>query len=112
MKPKFKSILLIDDDEATNFIHEMIIKQANCTEKVITKDSAINALEYLTTISEGVYPQPDIIFLDINMPAMDGWEFLKEYEQLDDNQLAKTVIVMLSTSLNPADKEKANSISL
>jgi CheY-like chemotaxis protein len=112
MKPKLKTILLVDDDEATNFINKMAIKQMNCTENIVVKENGIAALDYLTTYIDGKYPQPDLIFLDINMPAMDGWEFLQEYDNLEDNQLAKTVIVMLTTSLNPDDKVKAKVIPL
>ncbi|MRI00348.1 response regulator [Kriegella sp. EG-1] len=111
MNPFLKTVLLIDDDEATNFIHRMVIKNMNCTENIIIKENGIEALTYLTTAVDGKYPQPDLIFLDINMPAMDGWEFLEEYKNLDENQLAKTVIVMLTTSLNPDDRNRANEIN-
>jgi len=50
---------------------------------------------------------PDIIFLDINMPKMDGWEFMEAYKELRANQKAKVVVVMLTTSTNPSDKERA-----
>ena len=112
MKPKLKTILLIDDDEATNFINKRAIEQIDCTQNIVVKENGIEALEYLTTYLDGAYPQPDLIFLDINMPAMDGWEFLKEYGNLEVNQRAKTVIVMLTTSLNPDDKGKAKVIPL
>ena len=110
MKLKLKSILLVDDDEAANFLHTMIIKQLDCTENIITKENGVEALEYLTSTIDGIYPQPDLILLDINMPIMDGWEFLEEYEKLKDDQLAKSVIVMLTTSLNPDDRKKAEVI--
>lgn len=110
MKPKLKTILLIDDDEATNYIHRMILKELDCTESILIRGNGIDALEYLTTNVDGKPPQPDLIFLDINMPAMDGWEFLDEYNKLNKNQQAKTVIVMLTTSLNPDDREMASTI--
>lgn len=110
MRSKLKSILLVDDDEATNFIHEMVIKQMDCTENIVVRENGVEALEYLTSTVDGKHPQPDLILLDINMPRMDGWEFLEEYKKLDDDQLAQTVIVMLTTSLNPDDKDKATEI--
>lgn len=107
MRLRLKTILLVDDDEATNFIHKMVLKQMGCTENIVVRENGIEALEYLTSSIDGKYPQPDLILLDINMPRMDGWEFLEEYKNLDNDQLAKTVIVMLTTSLNPDDREKA-----
>lgn len=110
MKPKLKTILLIDDDEATNYIHKMVLKQLDCAESILIRSNGIDALEYLASYVDGDYPKPDLIFLDINMPAMDGWEFLDEYDKLDKNQQANTVIVMLTTSLNPDDRKMANTI--
>lgn len=103
-------ILLIDDDTPTNFLHSMIIKRAGIDTLIQTHTSAIDALEYLT--SSGAYQgtkmiQPGIIFLDINMPAMNGWEFLDEYAKLPAAQKAKITIIMLTTSLNPSDRERA-----
>lgn len=112
MRRKLNTILLVEDDEATNFIHKRVIKQMDCTENVVVAENGIEAIEYLTSPIDGKYPQPDLIFLDINMPAMDGWEFLEEYKNLDEDQMAKTVIVMLTTSLNPDDKAKAGVVDV
>ncbi|TXN36058.1 response regulator [Flagellimonas hymeniacidonis] len=110
MRKKLKSILLVDDDEATNFIHRLVIKQSDCAENIVIKENGIDALNYLKSEVNGEHPQPNLIFLDINMPAMDGWGFLEEYKALPKQQQADTVIVMLTTSLNPEDKKKASSI--
>lgn len=111
MKIKLNSVLLIDDDESTNFLHEIIIKKSGITEQVIAKQSGKAALDYLQSKDNGLYPQPDLIFLDINMPGMNGWEFLEEYKKLDKEQQGKLVVVMLTTSLNPGDEERAQSMS-
>lgn len=110
MKEKLNCILLIDDDEPTNFINELVIKKAACTQKIVVKQGAREALEYLMSKEDGEHPRPDLIFLDINMPAMNGWDFLEEYRKLDELQKGKIVIVMLTTSLNPDDEEKARKI--
>jgi CheY-like chemotaxis protein len=112
MKRKLNCILLIDDDEPTNFLNRMVIEEVDCTERIETMQSARDALKYLTnSTSTGNYPRPDLVFLDINMPAMDGWEFLEKYNQLPEDQKAKIIVVMLTTSFNPEDELKARNIA-
>ncbi len=104
---KLKSILLVDDDEPTNFLHKMIIGKTGFVEEVATALNGIEALKYIKDAVKGKHPEPDLIFLDINMPAMNGWEFLEEYKKLDDVKKRQFVVVMLTTSLNPDDKKRA-----
>lgn len=112
MKQKLNCILLIDDDEPTNFLNRMVIEEVDCASRVEIMQSARDALKYLTnTTPEGDYPRPDLVFLDINMPAMDGWEFIEKYNQLPEEQKAKIIVVMLTTSFNPEDELKARRIS-
>lgn len=115
MKQKLKCVLLIDDDDATNFLNKMVIESAGIAENIHTTLNGKEALEYLTNTDkfengDVIYPQPYLIFLDINMPVMDGWEFMHEYQKLDEKQKKNKVIVMLTTSLNPDDKTKASLI--
>lgn len=110
MKHKLNCILVIDDDEATNFFTRMILEESGCTEHIKVAESGAEALEYLTKSdvendASGFYPAPDLILLDINMPAMNGWEFLEEYKTM--NTTDKTIVVMLTTSLFPEDELKA-----
>ncbi|MET0637882.1 MAG: response regulator [Chitinophagaceae bacterium] len=111
MKQKLNCVLLIDDDEPTNFLSQMIIEEADCAGHIQIATSGVQALRYLNNrrgFSEvDTYPSPDLIFLDINMPAMNGWEFLKEYNRMEKEQQGNIVIIMLTTSLNPDDESKA-----
>jgi CheY-like chemotaxis protein len=95
-------ILLIDDDEPTNFLNKMTLEQSGCSRHIRIAQSGQAALEYLRDGS----PRPDLIFLDINMPAMDGWEFLAQYQTLPAEKKADTVLIMLTTSLNPDDEKR------
>ena len=106
---KLNCILLVDDDEPTNFLNKMILEDVNCAQTIEVAESGQSALSYLENASETGDPVvPDLIFLDINMPAMNGWEFLEQYSSLDKQRKANVVIVMLTTSLNPDDRAKAS----
>lgn len=111
MTTKLKNILLVDDDKATNFIHEILIKKMDCTEKIVVRTNGLEALEYLKTRESIGDPQPDLIFLDINMPKMNGWEFLVEYEKLEKELQGRVILMMLTTSPNPADMDRANELN-
>lgn len=100
--------MLVDDDEDDNFFHEMEIKNNHLASAVVVEDSGRKALEYLKSEKE---PHCDLIFLDINMPGMSGWEFLDEYNKLDSELQGRAMIFMLSTSENPADAERAKNWS-
>ncbi|WP_256012216.1 response regulator [Desertivirga xinjiangensis] len=104
-------ILLIDDDLATNFLHRKVVQTTGIEVHVQTTTSGRDALDFLCELSAyqntPEIPRPGIIFLDINMPEMNGWEFLEEYDKLKDEQKAEIVVVMLTTSLNPDDEARA-----
>jgi len=94
--------MLVDDNPNDNFFHEREIKKNNLSTIVVTKDSGLDALVYLKS-QKDKNMQPDLIFLDINMPGMNGWEFLQEYTLLDKELHNRIIIIMLTTSDNPDD---------
>ena len=109
MKEKLNTILLIDDNEADNYLHKMVIEELGCAKQVEVVYDGEEAIQYLTQEKNGVIPIPDIIFLDINMPKMNGWEFLEAYEQLvAEEQRCQALVLMLTTSLNPDDYQLAD----
>ncbi len=104
MIKKLKCILLIDDDAEDNYFHQIVINEMNITEHIEVALSGEEAINFLKNENQ---IRPEIIFLDINMPKMNGWEFLEAYKELKSDQKAKVVIVMLTTSENPADKKRS-----
>ncbi|SFD63282.1 Response regulator receiver domain-containing protein [Chitinophaga sp. CF118] len=103
MNKKLNCIMLVDDSSDDNFFHEREIKKSDLATIVITKNSGKTALEYLKSKKD---PRSDLIFLDINMPGMNGWEFLNEYNQLDKELQSQAIIIMLTTSDNSDDLER------
>ena len=107
MNKQLKCIMLIDDNSDDNFYHEREIKKTNLATNVITKGDGMVALEYLKSMKDNKDMQPDLIFLDINMPEMNGWDFLLEYNQLDKELQRRATIIMLTTSDNSYDQARA-----
>ncbi len=89
--------MLVDDNHNDNFFHEREIKKNNSATIVITKNTGLEALEYLKSKKDNKNLKPDLIFLDINMPGMNGWEFLQEYNQLNKELHSQVIIIMLTT---------------
>lgn len=110
MKKKLTSVLLVDDDNDCNFFHKRLLVKMGCAEEIITAENGLEAIHFLESCNNNNPRWPAIIFLDINMPKMNGWEFLERYKKFDEQTKEKMVIVVLTTSLNPDDKEKASRI--
>ncbi len=111
MKRKLNCILLVDDDPATNFLHTRAIKGTDCAEEIATAENGEAALSYLQQRFAQNLPAPALILLDINMPVMNGWDFLTAYRQLPEEQKSQSKIVMLTTSMNPDDELRAKTFS-
>ena len=107
MDKKLNLILLLDDNPATNFIHKKFIVRANCTKEILDFQNGIKTLEYLTSEENAL---PELLFVDINMPIMDAWEFLEEFKKIDRKGIRDIIVILLSTSLSPSDQEKAKII--
>lgn len=105
---KLQKVLLVDDDDIVNSINKVIIKHAKFAEEIVVQTIASEAIGYIKEQKEqGTLPE--LIFLDINMPEMDGWDFVDEYVKLgleDDGPR----IVMLTSSINPRDENRASLI--
>ncbi|MEO8887204.1 MAG: response regulator [Mucilaginibacter sp.] len=106
-------ILLIDDDEINNFISIKLIKKALADAEISACLNGKLAIEELTeTQKSNPEKLPDFILLDINMPIMNGWEFLEEYKNLNIDPSGKSKIFIISSSVFSNDISKARSYPL
>lgn len=109
---KYQSVLFIDDDPITLMLCKKVIEKTQFALHVDTLTNGKDALKYLNEIYEkGLKIYPDLIFLDLNMPIMDGWEFLDALSKtnLYDSNLN---IIILSSTIDPKDIEKAKNYSI
>lgn len=111
--PKLKSILLVDDDPTTNYLNKKVLDRLGVTEQVLVALNGEEALQILTTeCTDASRARPALIFLDINMPQMDGFEFLDAFGKLPQEQRQAVVIVMLTTSVHASDLERLKSLPI
>lgn len=102
-----KSVLLVDDDRECLFLHKYAIRESARAEHI---EVAMNGEEAITFIRSAINSDmslPEIVFVDINMPVMDGWQFIEEYDKLPDYAKSKMNVIMLSASINPDDEFRA-----
>ncbi len=105
---KLKSILLIDDDNINNFIVVSKLKSIQLVEEINYVENGKTALDFINKcIAENAENLPALIFLDINMPVMDGWEFLEEFDKLPTEYTSRMYIYMVSSSVYNEDIEKS-----
>ncbi|HYI78232.1 MAG TPA: response regulator [Chryseolinea sp.] len=103
---KYHTVMLIDDNEIDNLINQKMIEAASIAENIYTHTGAKSAIEFLRNMEKLEVADkvlPDVIFLDIDMPLMDGFQFLDEFERLTNVAKKKCKIVMLTSSINPQD---------
>ena len=99
---KIHKVLLVDDDNITNFINIRLIRKMGIAEEVVSSQNGAEALDYIKNKASGTQSCPELIFLDINMPVMNGFEFLEAFNSAD-SCTKKPVVVILTTSSNEND---------
>jgi CheY-like chemotaxis protein len=111
MVKKLPIIGIIDDDTIYHFILTSIINKNKLAESILSFLDGEKAIQYLTENKMNNEKIPDVLFLDVNMPIMDGWMFIEEYARIKTDITKKTLVFMLSSSANPIDIERAGEIS-
>lgn len=116
MSKRFQKILLIDDDSVSNFLNEMALQEMDLSDEVHISENGEEALKFINRhfSSDGKYLEnyPDLIFLDINMPVMDGFQFLEEFEKIPFTEKKPIKIVMLTSSNATQDLERAKKFNV
>ncbi|MBA9072378.1 CheY-like chemotaxis protein [Flavobacterium gossypii] len=107
-------ILCVDDDPITLMLYKMVIAKASFTEEIITAKNGQEALDYYNNLrAEGESQSPELIFLDLNMPVMGGWEFLDNFTKSEYQEFnTKTKVIVLSSTIDPTDIEKSKTYSI
>ncbi|MDF7811745.1 response regulator [Hymenobacter sp. YC55] len=110
---KLPSILLVDDDSTTNFLNELLLKSLGVADQLLIAQNGREALTALDQFCENIGSAcPSLILLDVNMPVMNGIEFLEAYVQLPQAQRQAIVVVMLTTSLHSRDLERVQQLPI
>jgi CheY-like chemotaxis protein len=105
---KLNSILLVDDDEASNFLHSIFINKLDLDVEVNSALNGQEALDFILGKGQGKLELPCMVMLDLRMPIMDGWQFMKSYQELVPKKLKEQItIVLVTISDNQEDKDRA-----
>jgi len=105
--PAFKKIMVIDDNPTDRYIAKRMAEKYHFAEEIILQESALEALNYIRSLENTPDLLPQFIFLDINMPGMNGYEFLEEYANLSESIRTNCIVLMITTSIHPDDFKRA-----
>ncbi|MDH5400425.1 MAG: response regulator [Cyclobacteriaceae bacterium] len=111
MENELRNILIIDDNEVDQFITRSVIELSGCEASIHKVTSVNEALSFLSEADQGAKPIPGLILLDIHMPVLNGWNFMLEYEKLNEELKNKIVLIMFSSSISQNDRKQVKEFS-
>ncbi len=112
---KCNCMLLVDDDDISNFINQRVVLSTNLTDHIHVTKNGLEALEFIRahcSDNNNTPGCPDVILLDVKMPIMDGFEFLTEFEATEKHLSERIKIILLTSSNNPSDIERAKDFNV
>lgn len=108
---RFSNVLLVEDDPITIMVCDRIIKMSDFADSVVSCENGKTAIDHIKKLIDEGGKFPEIIFLDINMPVMNGWDFLEEFELVKDKIALMPRIFILSSTVDPEDYKRAKTFS-
>lgn len=107
IKPKFENVMIIDDNNIDLYITKRLIIKTNFGKKVLEYDDGAEALKYLQENQDNIPKLPQIIFIDIYMPGMSGFEFMESYDLLSDTVKKYCKVYIISSTIDEHDIERS-----
>lgn len=108
--PKIPAVLLVDDDPTTNFLHKKLLQRLDITDDIRVALNGQEALHEVQQYCQQPANYPVLVLLDINMPVMNGIQFLEAYQQLPPAQQRAVVVVLLTSSVSPRDRQRVQEL--
>jgi CheY-like chemotaxis protein len=110
--PKYRNILVIEDDKSSAFLIQLLLRELNLVESIAFAAHGEEGLDYLMRLKANGSRYPEYIFLDLNMPIMDGFEFIKKCRQSGCVDETKTRIIILTSSTHGKDVQHAKELGV
>ncbi len=105
------NVLLIDDDAITNYLHKRTLNSTQLTRTIQVAETVQEALSFWKNPAEAEQEKPELIFLDLNLPGLSGWDFIDEYKKIESHNNNPAIIIILSASVNYDDEKKAKDMA-
>lgn len=109
MRAKLDCVMLVDDSMSDNFLHERMIQRMGVARHVVTMRTGHGAIDHLTSYDKKTCLPPQLILLDVEMPGMDGWQFLEAYDKLHQSDKSAEIVMMVAAEDAPeVEQAKSN----